>query len=96
MHTAELQETLLLCKGMSMITILLTTHNMTSMESCLGLYRSLLPRLLNNHTGTHASFLNRFISKEESGGVEDWIETELQDFLLELAAAEELSRVNIY
>lgn len=64
-------------------------------KSCLGLYRSLLAQLLNNLTSTHTSFLNRFASKEESGTVEDWTETELQNFLLELAASEDISRVNI-
>ncbi|KAK5102167.1 hypothetical protein LTR70_007477 [Exophiala xenobiotica] len=65
-------------------------------KSCLGLYRSLLHRLLLVRASTHASFLDRFASKEKGGEIEDWTETELQNFLLELAAAGELSHVNIF
>jgi len=65
-------------------------------KSCLGLYRSLLYQLLIMRASIRASFLNRFASKVRSGKVEDWTETGLQNFLLELAATEELAHVNIF
>jgi len=65
-------------------------------KSSLGLYRSLLHQILTVRASTHIPFQERFTSKEKDQQVEDWSETELQNFLLELAGAKELSCINVF
>lgn len=65
-------------------------------KSSLGLYRSLLHQFLSVSASTRPLFEERFASKENLGKVEPWTEVEIQNFLLELATAKQLSSVNIF
>lgn len=65
-------------------------------KSGLGLYRSLVHQLLAKVPVLHASFLERFRTKEKDGVVEDWTADELQEFILDALTRSDAPAVQIF
>ena len=65
-------------------------------KSGIGLYRSLLYQLLSMYDGIRPLFIAKFSSKERNGQVEDWTETELQNFFIEVVTTSQLPPLAIF